>query len=159
MGANGEPRDENRMLMRGRALLLAASASVVAACGSATPAATPLTSGSAAAGAQVLSVTDADNGHAVVARAGDTIVVTLASTYWTVQPPSDPAVLVPSASPQASPRLGGCVPGGGCGTVTATFIARAPGTAVLTATRTSCGEALLCQGSAGRFSVTVTVSG
>src|ERR1035437_4801260 len=64
MGANGEPRDENRMLMRGRALLLAASASVVAACGSATPAATPLTSGSAAAGAQMLSVTDADNGHA-----------------------------------------------------------------------------------------------
>ena len=91
-------------------------------------------------------------------RPGDTLVVTLASTYWTVQPASDPAVIDEMGSALIVPRIGGCVPGGGCGTVTATFVAHTHGTALLTATRTTCGEALLCQGGAGRFSLTVTVT-
>jgi hypothetical protein len=47
----------------------------------------------------------------------------------------------------------------GCGTVTAVFRAVAPGSATITASRTTCGEALLCTGSAGAYEVTIVVSG
>jgi hypothetical protein len=49
------------------------------------------------------------------------------------------------------------VPGQGCGTVTAVFAAIAPGSARLTASRISCGEALRCTGSDGVYVLTVTV--
>jgi hypothetical protein len=42
--------------------------------------------------------------------------------------------------------------------VTARFGALRPGRAVVTAHRTSCGEAMGCAGDSGRFSVTVVVS-
>ncbi len=49
------------------------------------------------------------------------------------------------------------MPGGGCGTVTAWFNADGPGTAVVTASRTSCGEAMACGGGAGSYRLTVIV--
>jgi hypothetical protein len=49
------------------------------------------------------------------------------------------------------------VPGEGCGVVRTYFTARSAGTAVITAGRTTCGEALACVGSHGRFKLTVQV--
>jgi hypothetical protein len=46
----------------------------------------------------------------------------------------------------------------GCGTVTATFRGLRGGQATISASRTTCGEALLCTGSAGAFEVTIVVS-
>jgi hypothetical protein len=46
----------------------------------------------------------------------------------------------------------------GCGTVTAVFHALKPGQATISASRTTCGEALLCTGSAGAYEVTIVVS-
>jgi hypothetical protein len=95
----------------------------------------------------------------VTLRTGGTLSVVLHSTYWQYDPPSDPSVLRSQADPTYSPDPpGSCVPGGGCGTLTAGFRALRPGRAVITAHRTSCGEAMACVGDAGRFSVTVVVS-
>jgi len=48
--------------------------------------------------------------------------------------------------------------GPGCGTAAATFTAVAPGHATIVAARTSCGEAMLCQGSAGHYQIDVVIS-
>ena len=105
-------------------------------------------------------VGDADDRGTVTLRTGGSLSVVLHSTYWQYDPPSDPSVLRPAGDPTSAPdRPGTCVPGGGCGTVTATYHALRPGRAVVTAHRSSCGEALGCTGDAGRFSVTVVVSG
>jgi hypothetical protein len=105
-------------------------------------------------------VTDADNGGTVAVAVGGTVTAVLHSTYWQFDPPSDPAVLRAQGPQTTSPApRGTCVPGGGCGTVTATFRALRPGRSLITAERTSCGEALRCTGGAGHFSVTVVVSG
>jgi hypothetical protein len=78
----------------------------------------------------------------VAVKVGDRIVVTLGSTYWTFNPPSGVAV-TQDGDPTVRPSPG-CVPGAGCGTVTATYHADTSGTATLSAHRDSCGEALRC---------------
>jgi len=104
-------------------------------------------------------LSEADNGSTVSLRAGGTLRVVLHSTYWQFDPPSDPTVLRSDGRPATSPAPPGqCVPGGGCGTVTATFSALRAGRAVVTAHRTSCGEALRCTGNQGSYAVTVMVS-
>jgi len=109
-------------------------------------------------GPRILVVQDQDNGHAVSLRAGERVQLVLASTYWQVDGSSDPKVLRPVAEPAVSPQVGGCVPGEGCGTVTALFDAVAPGRADLSARRTSCGEAMSCTGNLGLYRVTVLVT-
>lgn len=106
-------------------------------------------------------VTEADNGKTITVSAGSTVTLTLASTYWQVQGSSDAKILGPIGSPTVSaPPMGTtCVPGAGCGTVTAVFHAVAAGHASIVASRTSCGEAMMCQGSAGAFEVTIVVGG
>jgi hypothetical protein len=84
--------------------------------------------------------------------------VILASTYWSFSDSSKPAVLRSDGSAKVVPHLSGCVPGQGCGTVTATFKALTVGTATIVAARTVCGEALRCRGSEGHYQVTVRVS-
>ena len=99
-------------------------------------------------------VTEHDNGHVVTVRQGTRIEVDLHSTYWTLQPPSGP--LSPDGTPSVQPSH--CtVPGSGCGTVVATYVAQSAGTAQLHAHRDSCGEALRCTGSAGDWHFTVVV--
>ena len=44
------------------------------------------------------------------------------------------------------------------GLAAATFTAVAPGHATIVAARTSCGEAMLCQGSAGHYQIEVVVA-
>lgn len=104
-----------------------------------------------------LTATDAASGHTITVHVGDRVSVTLHSTYWTFAASSNPAVVAPDGSPAVSPSPFGCVPGQGCGTVKAVFVAIAPGSAHLTASRISCGEALRCTGSAGIYRLTVTV--
>jgi hypothetical protein len=101
-------------------------------------------------------VIDADAGSIVRLRPGDTLVVVLGSTYWSPTDAPDPAVLVPAGDPVASPS-GDCVPGGGCGTVTARYRAIATGTTDVVFGRTVCGEALACPPDKRGFSVTVIV--
>jgi hypothetical protein len=110
-------------------------------------------------GPRTLVVGDQDNGHAVSVRAGERLQLVLTSTYWRVDGSSDPNVLRPAGQPAVSPQVTGCVPGAGCGTVTALFDAVAPGRADVSAKRTSCGEALSCTGNLGFYRVTVMVTG
>ena len=105
-------------------------------------------------------VTEADNGQTVTATVGSTVTVTLENTYWMIGASSDPAVLALESGPTTSGAApSSCLPGMGCGEVTAAFRALAPGQATITASRTTCGEALLCTGSAGAFAVNIVVSG
>ena len=141
-------------LLIGLGLLLAAcSVGSVATPSASSPGATP------AASASNQRVDEADNGQTVTVTVGSFVTLQLGNTYWQVAASSDPAVLVLASGPTAS---GGgpsaCLPGMGCGTVTAVFRAREPGHATVTASRTTCGEALLCTGSAGAYEVTIVVS-
>ena len=106
----------------------------------------------------VLTASDAQNGRTVTLHVGDSLDITLHSTYWRFAGSSNAAVVAPEASPTVSPSASGCVAGQGCGTVTASFDALAVGTAVIDASRTTCGEALLCTGSAGSYRLTVEVT-
>jgi hypothetical protein len=107
--------------------------------------------------AAALTATDGENGHRITVHVGDRVSVILHSTYWDFAGSSNAAVMAPDGSPKVSPNPSGCVPGQGCGTVTAVFVAIAPGTAQITASRVSCGEALRCTGSAGTYRLAVTV--
>lgn len=102
-------------------------------------------------------VSEADRGRSVNVHAGDRVQVVLHSTYWQVAGSSDPAVLRETGTTAVSPQPG-CIPGGGCGTVTVVFDAVAPGRADLDASRTACGEALRCTGDAGSYRVTIVVA-
>jgi hypothetical protein len=88
---------------------------------------------------------------------GTAVVVLLHSTYWSTPTSSDPDVLVPGGG--GSSPTGSCAPGGGCGVSSARFAAAHPGTARITAHRSSCGEAMRCPPGQSAYEVTVTVSG
>src|SRR5258708_40049 len=66
-------------------------------------------------------LTDSDDGHTVSVARGGSVTVVLHSTYWQIKAPSNPSVLQEQGSPVVAPTMQGCVPGGGCGTVTAQF--------------------------------------
>ena len=104
-----------------------------------------------------VTATDGDKGKTVHLRPGQHLKVTLASTYWQFQPVSNRAVLKQEGKPVVVPQPTGCVPGQGCGTVTANYLAMAPGSAMVTAIRSSCGEAMGCTATSGRFGLTVMV--
>ena len=141
-------------------MLLAAG--LLAGCGAAAttrPPASPAPT-TASAASTTRQVSETDDRTTVGLRTGGTLRVVLHSTYWQIDPASDPTVLSSEGRPSASPDPpGSCVPGGGCGTVTATLRALRPGRAVVSAHRTSCGEALRCTGDRGGWTVTVVVSG
>jgi hypothetical protein len=137
---------------------------VLGACagGSTTPSVRPVgpVEATPAATAANRPITEADNGRSVTVMVGSEVTLQLGNTYWQVQDSSNPAVLALVSAPTASGAgMTACVPGAGCGRVTAVFRAVAPGRATITASRTTCGEALLCTGSAGAYAVTIVVSG
>ncbi len=102
---------------------------------------------------------DASNGKTVRIGVGDQVTLTLASSYWKIRGSSAPGVLRQRGPVKLlAPSPSSCPPGFGCRPVRAYFTALAPGTAVITAHRTTCGEALACTGSRGRFRLTVIVS-
>jgi hypothetical protein len=99
------------------------------------------------------------NQTTVTVARGSTITVVLHSTYWTIDPPGGPVLV--AAGPQTYAPGQGCgatVPGSGCGAVTLVVRAAAAGTAVITANRTSCGEALRCTPDQSTWRVTVRVT-
>jgi hypothetical protein len=100
--------------------------------------------------------TNRDNGHTVGLRRGQRLAVVLSSTYWQLQASSNSNVLRSVGVLKISPRPG-CVPGAGCGTASATYLGVGTGRATVTATRTSCGEAMGCTPAASRFTMNVVV--
>ncbi|MCX4748405.1 protease inhibitor I42 family protein [Kitasatospora sp. NBC_01287] len=107
--------------------------------------------------AAVLTLDDSANRTTVHAQVGSTIEITLHSTYWSAPTSSAPGVLVAAGTSSAPSASAGCHPGSGCGTIETTFRAGAAGTARLTATRTSCGEAKPCAPDQSSYTVTVQV--
>ena len=107
----------------------------------------------------VIVVRDDANGNAVSARAGDRIELILSSSYWRVTGSSAPSVLRQNGPPVPLPRPSSCadIPGLGCTPVRAGFTALTGGKAVITASRSACGEALRCKPDQTRLTVIVVV--
>ncbi|MFE7532522.1 protease inhibitor I42 family protein [Kitasatospora sp. NPDC057542] len=137
---------------------LAAALLTLAACASTGTGPSTPTATSAAPSPATVTVDEHADHTTVKAAVGTTVTLALHSTYWSAATSSAPDVVTPDGAPTTAPSPS-CRPGGGCGTVTASFTARAPGTARLTATRTSCGEALNCPPEQRGYEVTVDVSG
>ena len=107
----------------------------------------------------VIVVRDSANGKAVSARAGDRIELILSSSYWHVTGSSAPSVLRQDGPPALLPRPSSCphISGLGCIPVRADFTALTDGKAVITGSRSACGEALRCKQDQTRFAVIVVV--
>jgi hypothetical protein len=142
--------------------MAAAACALATACGAAQgPSSSPSGSGPGSTPSPrplvAITAADASNGRTITLHVGDSLSVVLHSTYWGFAGSSNSVVLVSDGNPAVSPSPSGCVPGQGCGTVVAAFDANTVGTAVVSASRTTCGEALRCTGSAGSYRLTVKV--
>ena len=107
--------------------------------------------------ARLIVATDSDAGKTFELHVGDRLELKLASTYWNIHESSDLGVLRLAGPVAISPQPGGCVPGAGCGLAMAAFDAVGKGSADVTASRTTCGEALRCVGNAGAYRLAVVV--
>jgi hypothetical protein len=101
---------------------------------------------------------DNQNGRTITMHPGQTLQVTLGSTYWTIQGSSDSQVLAPVGAAVTTPQSCSAPPGSGCGTVSQEFQAAKSGIALVSASRVSCGEAMRCVGPAGQYQLTVQVT-
>ena len=101
---------------------------------------------------------DNQNGTSITMHPGQTLLVTLGSTYWTIQGSSNSLVLAPVGDAVTSPESCSAPPGSGCGTVSQEFRAVTSGASRVTASRVSCGEAMRCVGPAGQYELTVQVA-
>lgn len=101
-----------------------------------------------------VTVTEADNGKTIKLNKLQSLTLKLSSTYWQIEGSSDANIIHMVESPIYRPVTGG-IPG--TGTVTAVFSPGAPGIATISASRTSCGEALQCTESQGKFHINITV--
>jgi hypothetical protein len=108
----------------------------------------------------VIVVRDNSNGKTMRVSVGDRLEVILASNYWNMDPSSSPAVLRRDGETTYLTPPSGCQPTSGLGCVPeqTSFTALAAGTVVITANRTSCGEALACRPNQSHFRLTVIVS-
>jgi hypothetical protein len=140
-----------------RVVIALVSMASLASCGAAMTGAGASPSPGSSPEAGLIVATDSDNGKTLELHVGDRLEVTLNSTYWNIQESSDLSVVRLAGPMAVSPRPNGCVPGGGCGLAIATFDAVGTGTADVTASRTSCGEAMRCVGSAGSYRLSVVV--
>jgi hypothetical protein len=143
------------------AIVLASGGLVLAGCaaGNAQSGTQPIAT--TTTGPPAVTATDADNGHTVTMAHGGTLTVRLNSTYWRFGTNTSGAALRPAGQPTTSAvplNASHCVPGQGCGTVTAVFQAVAPGKATVTASRVSCGEARACAPAQGVYELTVLVN-
>ncbi len=130
---------------------LAASAVFAAGCGTAKPVSQgpPPT--------RLVTEHDSANGKTIHIAVGDKLALILGSSYWNFAGSSAPAVLRQEGQVTLVPTSRTCPPGVGCQPKRALFRALAPGKAVLSAHRVSCGEALACTGGRGLFKLTVIV--
>ena len=107
--------------------------------------------------ASLVTLSETDNGNTVTVKTGDRIQVVLHSTYWEFATSSSD-VLKPVSDPIYAPDLAGHIPGSGAGTVFVEYTVQKSGTTIISASRTSCGEALRCTGDQGNFSVTINAN-
>jgi hypothetical protein len=108
-----------------------------------------------------VTVGESINQQTVTVPLGAVVTVVLHSTYWQIGAPLDTKTLRPEGEPVVDavlPGQGGCVAGQGCGTVTQRFTTVAKGSSTLSASRTSCGEALACTAQNGNWSMTIIVT-
>ena len=99
-----------------------------------------------------------DKSRTVSVARGARVVLVLHNTYWRIRGSPDPSVVRQTGPERHAPApVGKCVPGEGCGTVSASFRAVGRGTTHLRAGRKTCGEARLCTGDQGRYQVTIRV--
>ena len=140
-----------------RSMVVILGVVLVGACGSSgakgSPSATPTTQ------RPVVQIDATDNGKTVGLAPGQRLELVLDNTYWQIAGSAAPSVVREVGQPITTPQISGCIPGGGCGTVRASYVGIAPGTTDITASRTTCGEARRCTGSDGSFRVTVVVGG
>lgn len=149
---------------RAAAVMLAACAVIAAASGCATSSAPGApgsggTPGASGTPAPAVVARDSSNGHTLSLNVGERLELVLASDYWTVSGSSVPRVLRqdgPSSALKRPPTCGP-IPGLGCVPIRTDFSAVSPGTALITASRLSCGEALRCPPSRQHFTLTVVV--
>ncbi|NNN01753.1 MAG: hypothetical protein HKL86_07990 [Acidimicrobiaceae bacterium] len=122
--------------------------------------AAPLVAGAAKAG-PTISLDEHNNHHVINVAVGTRLHVTLHSTYWSLVATKLTPVLVQVGRTRvvgvAPNGAGHCVPGQGCGTLSANFVAAHPGTVHLRATRTSCGEALRCSAAQSAWTISIHV--
>jgi hypothetical protein len=145
---------ESRKTMRPRAASIAV-ALLLTGTACANGATRPTTSAPSAG--PIVRAAELQNNKTITLREGRRLELILHSTYWQIQAGSNRAVLRRLGKPHVRPTRD-CVAGGGCGTVTALYLAAAPGTAEIAATRNSCGEALGCTGTSGRYTLHVRVT-
>jgi hypothetical protein len=140
-----------------RLLAGAAVALLLAGCGSGMPSGGGRHSHSP--GSMTVS-SDHANGRKLHVTVGERLDLILSSTYWQLRGSSAPAVLRQDGAAKPMPRPSSCpkLPGLGCTPVRTSFLALTPGTAVITASRTTCGEALACAADQRHFRVTIMVS-
>lgn len=147
-------------------LLLAALAALGTGCASSAAPPTQVTPTPAASSApaepvvsgQPVVLDEHANKTTVRIQVGATVELLLHSSYWNVTGSSSPSVLAPQGAPTQLPVTPTCPPGIGCNPVRAMFSALSPGTSVLSASRTTCGEALRCGTDNGHYQVTVIVT-
>src|SRR5581483_8550966 len=99
-----------------------------------------------------VTVGEGANGSTVTLARGDRLQVVLHSTYWQFAPVSNPAVLAVDGGSQTDPGTN-CpsFPASGCAPVTQTYTAARASSAGVSASRTSCGEAMGCPPSKSSF--------
>ncbi|MFJ9770500.1 hypothetical protein ACIRVF_04575 [Kitasatospora sp. NPDC101157] len=150
-------------LRRPAALALTCAAALLAltGCGSkgaATAASAPAPTTTALTTPAPVTADEHANHTTLKVAVGATVSVQLHGTYWSAVTSSATDLLAPAGAPTTAPAPS-CRPGGGCGTVTASFVARTAGTAHLTTSRTSCGEAVNCSPDQRSYDVTIEVTG
>ena len=141
-----------RRILTAGAVVLAAA--LLAGCG---PHYMPAAGSPPTTGGQLQTATESDSGKTLNVHVGDRLELKLSSTYWMVHGSSNPQVLRAEGPAVVSPQPG-CVPGAGCGTVDVVFDVVGRGSADVTASRNSCGEAMGCTGSTGSYRVTVVAT-
>jgi hypothetical protein len=104
------------------------------------------------------------NHKSFTTKRGSTLTLSLNSTYWTIAPKGAGSVVtsvgkekVKAILPGPNAPTGCKIAGMGCGTVTMHFKAMKIGRTLITASRVSCGEALLCSPAQKTFSIKVVV--
>ena len=136
--------------------VLALGAVLLGACGSSTPSTSPTPIPPTAGPFSSATITQASNRGTVQIYKGGTANISLTSVNWKF-PTMAPGPLVRIVGPLHLPHMGNCVTGQGCGVTLATFHASKVGTAVIKATRSTCGEAMACAPNNRSWSVTVDV--
>ena len=113
--------------------------------------------GSSSPAQPVASFSNTDKGKTVTVHRGQPIQVTLDTTNWQFDPPTDTGVI--RWQPQAvASGSGGCIVINQCGSVSIAGVAMQTGRTTVHATREKCGELRRCDPSASSYSLTIMVT-